>query len=393
MKILLINLWPVIDSKGGTEKVFFDMANAFASKGHNVVALACDNKLGNPFFPVSDKVKFINVGIGYQPKFTLWQRVWGKICGNKNARHCFRERIVDVQQAKLLVPVIEKEQPDIIVSYNVGATRLLKNHLSKSIPIITMFHFNPEHILDNCTTDTKEALKECDCIQVLLPSFIDKTKQYINNDNIVCISNCVPQYNDTCGGEKRNVIINVGRIDSFQKRQDLLIKAFSKIAPKYPSWSVEFWGEIEKGNEKYYTYCNKLIADANLENRIKFCGTSDKIKEKLLQAKIFAFPSRFEGFGIALAEGMSLGLPAVAFQNCPAVNELIETGKTGILCADGIKPLAEALEVLINDDNIRAVMGKAAQKSMEEYAPENIWWEWEILMMKVVKKHKEGKYV
>ena len=34
MRILLLNTYRVVNAKGGTEKVFCDMANAMAEKGH-----------------------------------------------------------------------------------------------------------------------------------------------------------------------------------------------------------------------------------------------------------------------------------------------------------------------------------------------------------------------
>lgn len=49
MKILLINLWQMIDAKGGTEKVFCDMANAMAGRGHKITAVCLENR-GGTFF-------------------------------------------------------------------------------------------------------------------------------------------------------------------------------------------------------------------------------------------------------------------------------------------------------------------------------------------------------
>lgn len=45
----------------------------------------------------------------------------------------------------------------------------------------------------------------------------------------------------------------------------------------------------------------------------------------------FAFPSAYEGFGLSLAEAMSMGLPAVGYKSCSAVNELIVDGKNGFV--------------------------------------------------------------
>ena len=60
MEILLVNTWRVVNAKGGTEKVFCDMANALDAMGHNVKAVCLDVEKGVPGFPISEKVQFIN---------------------------------------------------------------------------------------------------------------------------------------------------------------------------------------------------------------------------------------------------------------------------------------------------------------------------------------------
>lgn len=49
MKILLINLWQIIDAKGGTEKVFCNMANAMVERNHKVTAVCLENRGENLF--------------------------------------------------------------------------------------------------------------------------------------------------------------------------------------------------------------------------------------------------------------------------------------------------------------------------------------------------------
>lgn len=53
MNITLVNTWRVIDSKGGTEKVFCDMANELSRRGYDVTAICHDPKIGVPGFPLS----------------------------------------------------------------------------------------------------------------------------------------------------------------------------------------------------------------------------------------------------------------------------------------------------------------------------------------------------
>lgn len=109
-------------------------------------------------------------------------------------------------------------------------------------------------------------------------------------------------------------------------------------------------------------------------------GTTNNVAEVLKSADIFAFPSAYEGFGLALAEAMSTGLPAVGFKSCSGVNELIVDGENGLLCDDGVEALAEALDKLMSSKDLRVKMGKAAKESMKQFAPETIWNKWEALL-------------
>lgn len=44
MKILLLNLLPMIDAKGGAEKVFCNMANEMVEREHEVVGVCLENR-------------------------------------------------------------------------------------------------------------------------------------------------------------------------------------------------------------------------------------------------------------------------------------------------------------------------------------------------------------
>lgn len=90
-----------------------------------------------------------------------------------------------------------------------------------------------------------------------------------------------------------------------------------------------------------------------------------------------------------MTEAMSAGLPVVAYRSCPAVNELVKDGETGLLVGDGVDALAEGLKKLMGDERLRKQMGRAAHETMKEFAPEKIWDQWEVLMKDVVANHKK----
>ena len=87
------------------------------------------------------------------------------------------------------------------------------------------------------------------------------------------------------------------------------------------------------------------------------------------QADIFAFPSAYEGFSLALTEAMGAGLPVLGFSDAPSVGELIEHEKTGLLALDEAD-FTYQLERLMKDRNLRVQFGANAHESMKKYAPE-----------------------
>ena len=83
---------------------------------------------------------------------------------------------------------------------------------------------------------------------------------------------------------------------------------------------------------------------------------------------------------------MSMGLPAVGYKSCSAVNELIQDGVNGYLCEEGPEGLAAKLDRLMGDRALRSSMGQAARDSMKQYAPEAIWDAWENLLEEIAVK-------
>ena len=131
-----------------------------------------------------------------------------------------------------------------------------------------------------------------------------------------------------------------------------------------------------------------MIHQKKMEKRIFLKGTTNHVEDVLRRADIFAFPSAYEGFSLALGEAMSMGLPSVAFKSCESVCGMIEDGKTGILCADGVQPFQDALQSLMQDRELRVEIGRNARAAMKSFAPDVIWDKWENLLMGIVKEHR-----
>jgi glycosyltransferase involved in cell wall biosynthesis len=92
-------------------------------------------------------------------------------------------------------------------------------------------------------------------------------------------------------------------------------------------------------------------------------------RDFLTTVDIVAAPSRYEGHPLVLMEAMALGKPVVATA-IPGVREVLEGGQAGLLVPneDPIA-LAQALDRLVADSELRARLGERARQLMiERYA-------------------------
>jgi glycosyltransferase involved in cell wall biosynthesis len=97
-------------------------------------------------------------------------------------------------------------------------------------------------------------------------------------------------------------------------------------------------------------------------------------------------PSLYESFGLATAEALAHGLPAVGFADCPGTNELIENEVNGLLvpAGDRVAGLAAALSRLIEDSDLRRRLGQAGPQSVARFSVDTIVAQWEELLRRVV---------
>lgn len=116
----------------------------------------------------------------------------------------------------------------------------------------------------------------------------------------------------------------------------------------------------------------KLHEEANDDKKVVFTGRIDdmELKALILASDIFCFPSitKNEAFGLALAEGMYYGKPAVTF-TIPGsgVNYVSINGETGIEVENrNAKKYAEAMKKLADDAELREKYGDAGRKRVEE---------------------------
>jgi glycosyltransferase involved in cell wall biosynthesis len=369
-----------ISIEGGREKVFVELSNLAIEKNCKVINI-CNSSDQNekPFFLLNKEVEFYNLGLG-KIKAPFYKKIIREIA---RIFHLDIENYVDSHKTKILAERVNNILKDrdiyAVICYEFNSI-MVANYLNLKMPKIATMHSAIEIELGSKTKKQIMQINKIDAYQVLIPSAVDKVKKYINT-KVVCIPNMVSQINAnkaTKSNKNKKIILNIGRIDR-NKRQHILIKAFAKI-PDKDKWEVHIYGyEQDKQYKKEMEY---FIKRNGLSNKIFFKGVTNEPLKCMQNADIFAFPSAYETFSLALAEAMSTGLPAIGFKETTAVNEWIINNETGFLCENSSE-FMEKLEILMKDDKLRKQMGRNSSMRIDGYSPDKVWLKWEKLFNEI----------
>ena len=178
----------------------------------------------------------------------------------------------------------------------------------------------------------------------------------------------------------RKRLLAVGNLRA-EKGHSVLIEAFARIAEDHPHWDLKIVGE---GPLK--SVLDQAIRDSGLEGRAEISGAVADIQAEYRQADLFVMPSTYESFGLATAEALAAGVPAVGFADCPGTNELIRDGINGLLVGglDRSQALAGGLNRLMSSPSLLQEFAAHAPGTVAEYATEGIVTRWEELLQSVV---------
>ena len=375
MKLTLVNNYPLINSTGGSEKIFCSLANALTGRGHDVTGIYFDNKTGKPLYPLSDKVKLSDAGKQGLPVFSyLYKKLIISIDINKDRRRKKRALLSANYTTLQLKKSLNHIQSDAFIAFQPETAYALLTIGKK--PVYLMLHSSPDKL--SFLEQAKDVLAGCKVIQVLQPEYIQMARNIVPNSNIIYIPNPVyiPKQKSNHSNKK---IIYLGRI-SKGKRIELLIKSFHRIQNDFPSWTVEIWGPL-KPNDKYQKQLLSLVKDLSLEERVFFRGHTNKIYDVLSSGSIFAFPSECEGFSLSLTEAMSTGLACIACGDCTGISSLLNNSNA-VLCSPTVDDFSKHLSMLMKTPLIRIQLGDQAVSSMQKYSPDLIWDSWDSLLTK-----------
>ncbi len=167
------------------------------------------------------------------------------------------------------------------------------------------------------------------------------------------------------------IILFVGRIEPL-KGIDILISAAAQLHD-----DENFKVLIVGGDATIDAQTAELRAQADslgIDHHISFVGAVEHEDLPLYYnaADVCVVPSYYESFGLVAVEAMACGTPVVA-SRVGGLASTISDGRTGYLipwrCPE---PFAERLELLLDNDELRASFGRAAREAVERYRWVNV---------------------
>lgn len=371
-KLKLVYITPALYMAGGVERVLTLKANYFAEHfGYDITIILTEGK-GKPlFYPLSDKIKVVNLNVGFEE---LWTCSFAK----KIFVYLKKQR----KYKKALTHELMRIRPDITISLLRREINFI-NDIKDGSRKIGELHINRANYRNFETNDSNfiknlfakfwmyslvSKLKHLDQFVVLTEE--DK-KAWTELPNICVISDPL----SFCPTQRSSLsikrVIAVGRY-VYQKGFDQLLQAWATIERQYPEWQLVVFGD---GNRTPYEQQMKELGID--DNRCHLYGPTTDIQQEYVNSSIFVFSSRFEGFGMVLVEAMACGLPVVSF-DCPCgPKDIVKDGEDGILVENGnIELLATSLSKMMRDEALRQAMSQAALKNVQRFRIEQIAEQW-----------------
>jgi len=358
---------------GGAERVLVRLAEGFLARGYHLTAITIFGR-EHDFYQLPDGVERVALDLA-GPTSGLWPKLAGNLARVRALRSALRTAVADV----VISFLTETNVVSVLAARGLG------------IPVVVTEHVDPR----------RQPLAR--------PWRVLRRLTYPRAARLVSVSAGVDAAFGWLPAERRRVIFNpldpiepepnpsqppcpplpfpwphavlgMGRLEH-QKGFDLLIDAFARLAPGFPDWGLAILGEGSLRPK-----LQSQIDSRGLADRVLLPGAVPSAMAAMKQADLFVLSSRYEGFGLTLAEAMACGLAVIA-ADCPSgPGEIVRHGHDGLLVpSENPAALARAMAALMSDEPQRRRLGAAARQSARRFDLDQVMPAWETLLEEVIK--------
>lgn len=350
---------------GGIERVLSVKANYLALNGDNEIYIITTEQKNNPScYSLHSDIHFQDIAINYDRL--------------KSYFHPENLRKIPKHISRIKKK-LKEIKPTVVVVCSHSTDTYFMPFILKKIPKVKEFHFSKfiEEVYrkPNSKSKKKYFLKFTDFVEKKYDRLVILNKdeqQYYKSGNTTIIPNPLTFFSDSVSDLESNIFIAAGRIADV-KRFDVLIDVWTLVSKMNTLLELHIYGN---GDPKYLEYLKDKVKQKKLEKIICFKGSTDNIKEKMLEASAYLMTSKNECFPLVLLEAQSCGLPIISF-DCPHGPRNIVVKKSGILIPmSNKKQFSDAVVKIAFDDILRKSMGMAARENSLNYHSDKVMPMW-----------------
>lgn len=299
-----------------------------------------------------------------------------------------KEKGIDVQSSsyagknKLLYPfaidevwqLIKEYKPDIIHAHYASSYGLL-GALSRFHPFILSVWGSDVFDFPNVTPINrlilKFNLKKADVICSTSHIMKEETKKYTNKDISVIpfgidLNVFRPLYVHHVF--EQNAVV-IGTVKALEKKYGLeyLIDAFAILRRRLKEYPLKL---LIVGKGSLDTKLKTKVKDLGIESETVFAGFIEPAEipfyQNMLTISVFPSIDNSESFGVAAVEAMACEKPVIV-SDVGGLREVVENGVTGLIVPPkNTEKLAEAIEILIRDEELRSKLGKQGRQRVQK---------------------------
>ncbi len=320
----------------------------------------------------------------------------GRTFGDKGTVRCAQARRTlsvmrrllrqKLPQARMLLPVLERERPDLIHAGNSLQSNIDVALAARWAGIPCIVH---EKGLMHYTAVERficgRHVAACICMAEAIRANLERQRMRVPRTVVVHDGIDIEGFRPRHQAAEMRASLGVGDCDLVigitanvnpWKGQEVLVRAVAELVAEFPRLGCLIVGGLVRGAEEYLHHLQALVATHGLEKHVRFVGSRLDIPDVVGALDVLVHASiRPEPFGRVLIEGMALGKPIVA-TNGGGVPEIVLDGETGFLVPGGdVGAMTAALRRLLADSALRERFGAAGARrarshfSLESYVP------------------------
>lgn len=357
---------PATYRPAGMERVLANKANWFAARGYEIVVVTTDQHGRKPAFAFDPSIRMIDLGIGYEDN--NGGSFASKILRypGKQLRHRIRlSRVLKAEKADVVISMFGNDAA-FVPRIKDGSRKVLEIHFSR-FKRLQYGRSGLWALADRFRSwNDKRVASRFDSFVVLT----NEDRGYWGDmPNIRVIPNArtfEPLPLQDKSNKSVRTVLAAGRLN-FQKAFDRLLDVW--VVAKTGGWRLRIVGDGELRAELQDRAERLGIAGSVT------IGPSDRsMVEEYADADIYAMTSLYEGLPMVLLEAQAAGLPIVSVPCKCGPRDVITDGVDGYICE--LPDFPSRLRGLMDDEELRDRMGRAALTASERFAEDRIMAMW-----------------